>query len=141
MGVHEGAQSAQKEARGIAREPLQRGARCYGTGVGVGVRRRCISFFLFSWPRGMRNLSSLARIAPISPALEVQSLNPWTNSEVPRYASLIPVVSLDLLQEEYLTCVIYICVHVHTYKHEEGCMCIKENSNFKLYSTATAASI
>ena len=71
MGVHEGAQSAQKEARGIAREPLQRGARCYGTGVGVGVRRRCISFFLFSWPRGMRNLSSLARIAPISTALEV----------------------------------------------------------------------
>jgi len=101
-----------------------------------------VRFFLsLSRPCGMRNLSSLARTAPTSPALPVQSLSPWTNREVPRYASLIPVVSLDLLQEEHLTCVIYICVHAHTYMHEEGCMCIKENSNFKLYSTATAASI
>ena len=72
-----------------------------------------LSFILFSWPRGMRNLSSLARIAPTPPALEVQSLNPWTTREVPKYASLIPVVSLGLLQEEYLTSVIHMCVYTY----------------------------
>ena len=82
-----------------------------------------LSLILFSWPRGMRNLSSLAKIAPTSPALEVQSLNPWTTREVPKYASLIPVVSLDLLQEEYLTSVIYICVYtyIHTCMSRDAC--------------------
>ena len=36
-------------------------------------------------PQGMWDLSSQPRVKPVSPMVEVQSLNHWTTKEVPGY--------------------------------------------------------
>ena len=44
--------------------------------------------YLFIWPHGMRDLSSLTRDQTCAPAVEVQSLNHWATREVPSHVIL-----------------------------------------------------